>query len=139
MIISIRYEYLKPYNCEQIICWLVSLINSISTFVGYLMPKSSLLKNSSDIIYYLTSWGDKVVHIFPGSISLKLNIISQLEFKLAYLKTTVLDFNYYATGTPKSFILDRNTWYHITMCKKLLNNYTKNVNINIQCIWFPNL
>ena len=40
MIISIKSEYLKPYNRVQIICIsLVSLINDISTFVGYLMPK----------------------------------------------------------------------------------------------------
>ncbi len=33
---------------------LVSLLNDISTFMGYLMPKISLLKNSSSSIYYLT-------------------------------------------------------------------------------------
>ena len=37
------------------------------------------------------------------------------------------------TTVCKLFVLDGNTWYHITMCKNpqnLSNNYTKNVNIN---------
>ena len=29
----------------------------------------------------------------------------------------------------KLFVLDRNTWYYVTV-QKSLNNYTKNVNIN---------
>ena len=34
----------------------------------------------------------------------------------------------------------RNTWYHLTICKKLKKQpYKKNVNINILCVWFPNL
>ena len=36
-------------------------------------------------------------------------------------------------------ILDRNIWYHITACKKLLRNNAKNFNINIQYIQFSNL
>ena len=46
VIICIRKEYLKPYKYVQITCirntYLVSLFNGISTFVGYLIQKSSL-------------------------------------------------------------------------------------------------
>ena len=40
----------------------------------------------------------------------------------------------------KLFILSRNTWYYIIMCKKnlLRNNYTKNINIHLQFTHFPN-
>ena len=53
---------------------LLSLFNGISTFVGYLMPKSS----------YLTDRGDKRVHIFPKSIYPKVDVIARLEFELVY-------------------------------------------------------
>ena len=32
---------------------------------------------------------DKGVHTFPKGISLKVNVIAQMEFKLAYLEATV--------------------------------------------------
>ena len=38
--------------------------------MGYLMPKKSLLKNSSDIILG-HSWGRLGVHTFPKGISVK--------------------------------------------------------------------
>ena len=41
---------------------LVSLFNGISTIRGYLMPETSLEKNSSDTIYPLAG-GDKEVHV----------------------------------------------------------------------------
>ena len=47
--------------------------------------------------------------------------------------------NFPHTTVCKLLILDRNTWYHITMCRKLLrNNYTKNVDINVQWTQFSN-
>ena len=49
---------------------LVSLFNSMSTFMGYLMTKKSLLKNSSGTIKLLTekkNW----FYNFPKDISLK--------------------------------------------------------------------
>ena len=53
---------------------LVSLFNGISTFISYLMSKSSLQKNSSDTLTY--NWGiEGGFHIFPKGISLKVNVI----------------------------------------------------------------
>ena len=39
----------------------------------------------------------------------------------------------------KSFVLDRNTWYQITVCKNLLRKCSKNININVQWTWFSNI
>ena len=48
--IIIRKEYLKPYNYVKLfVVGLVSLFDGISTFMGYLMLKLSLL-DSNDII-----------------------------------------------------------------------------------------
>ena len=50
--------------------------------------------------YYLThSWEDKGAHTFPKSICLKVNIIAQLEFELAYHDSSVQRFNHYTTRT----------------------------------------
>ena len=49
--------------------------------MGYLMPKPSLLKNTSDNIH---SWGDKGFHAFRKGISLKVNIIARLVIELYY-------------------------------------------------------
>ena len=39
----------------------------------------------------------------------------------------------------KLFVLDRNTYYHISILKKTLKQQLhKNVNINVQCTRFPN-
>ena len=47
--------------------------------------------------------------------STKVNIIVWLKLELSYYYLAVKHFRYYATETPqKLFILDRNTWYHIT-------------------------
>ena len=52
--------------------------------------------------YYLThSWEDKGVHNFPNGICPKVNIIVQLEFKLAYYNPAVHRFNHYTTRTPQ--------------------------------------
>ena len=74
----------------------VSLLNGISTFVGYLMPKSS-----SQLWYYLTySWRNKGGFIsFPRSMSLKLSVIMWLEFELTYYDVAVQHFSHYAMGT----------------------------------------
>ena len=70
--------------------------SNMSIFVGYLMPKPSLLEQQW---YYLThSWGDKRVHTFPKGICQKVNVIAQLEFKFAY-EVTVQCISHYATGT----------------------------------------
>ena len=65
-----------PYNIKEEV-GLVPLFNSISTFVGYLMPKP--------FSKYLThSWEDKGVHTFPKGIYPKVNVIARLEYELAY-------------------------------------------------------
>ena len=42
-----------------------------------------------------------VVHAFYKDISLKMNIIAQLEFELACFKVAVRHFNYYTMGSPQ--------------------------------------
>ena len=76
----------------------VSLFNRILTFVGYLMPKPSLQKSSSDIIEPIDG-GDKGRHIFPEDISSKVKAIEALEFELVYFESTVQLFSHYVTGT----------------------------------------
>ena len=71
--------------------------------------------------FYLThEWGYKEIHAFPKGISPKVNVIAQLEFNLAYDDVGVQLVNPYAMGTSP-----RNTWYHITMCKKLFKETTQ--------------
>ena len=41
--------------------------------------------------------GDKEVHAFPKSITLKVNVITWLEFELYYFKTTAQFFSHYAS------------------------------------------
>ena len=52
------------------------------------MPKLSLEKTSNDTILP-TGGGDKGVHTFLQGISLKVNVITWLEFELAYCEVTV--------------------------------------------------
>ena len=47
------------------------------------------------------SWEDKEVHTFPKGISLKVNVIVQLELELAYFEAAVLHFNHCVMGTLK--------------------------------------
>ena len=96
---------------------LVSLFNGISTFVGYLMPKPFFKKNSSGT--YLThSWEDKGVHGLHKGICLKVNVITRLEYELAYYDSAVHRFNHYTTKTPPicgvdccSIRMQWNEWY----------------------------
>ena len=47
------------------------------------------------------SWvGDKGFQIFPKDINLKVNIIVQLEFELAYHYVAVQHVNHFTVGTP---------------------------------------
>ena len=55
---------------------LVSLFNSISTFVDYLLPKAELQEY---FWYYFTnSWDDKGVHTFPKGICPKVNSLTTI-------------------------------------------------------------
>ena len=53
---------------------LISLFNGLSIFVGYLMPKQSLKKNSSGIVQIMVV-EIKGFHTFLKGISLKVNAI----------------------------------------------------------------
>ena len=66
--------------------------------MGYLMLKTSLLKNSK--WYYLTHcWGNKGVYTIPKGINPKMNVIAWLEFELAYFKASIQHFSHYTMGT----------------------------------------
>ena len=71
-------------NCHISRFGMFSLFNSMSNFVSYLIPKLR----------------DKKVHAFPQSISSEVNIIVQLEFKLAYYNVEVQHISHYAMRTP---------------------------------------
>ena len=68
---------------------LSTLVNGISTFVGYLIPMA-FLKNSS---------GTKEVLTFPKGYNLIVNVMARLGFELAYNNVTVKHVNHYTTGT----------------------------------------
>ena len=57
------------------------------------MPNTSFEKNS------IGAWESKGLHNFPKSICLKVNLISRLEFELAYYDSTDQRLNHYATRT----------------------------------------
>ena len=69
-----------------------SLFHGISTFVGYLMPKSPLYKIV--VVLFNPHLGDKGVHSFPEGISPKVNVIERLEFELVYFKAAIQHFNH---------------------------------------------
>ena len=86
------------------------------------MPKSSLLKNSSDT---LAGGGDKRVHTFTNSISFEMNIIMQIEFEITNLEAVVQHFSYYSTRTSP---LERGrfiykTYTHTQKKKKKKKNF----------------
>ena len=68
---------------------LVYFCNSISTFMGYLMPKPSLLKNSCGTIWHIAREVDKGFYYFPKGISLKVNVKVLWDFELAYYEVVV--------------------------------------------------
>ena len=70
--------------------WLLCF-NGISTFIGYLMPKLSLKKNSSGTTYPI-AWRIRV-DTFPMGINMKVNAIARLEFELASNGVTIQHIN----------------------------------------------
>ena len=98
----------EQYTCTHIelSVWMVSLFNGILTFVGYLMPKPPLNKDSSGTI----SWEDKGVHTFPKGICPKVKVIAQLEFELANYDSAGQRFNYYTTRTPPRAVVREETY-----------------------------
>ena len=73
---------------------LSSLFNGMSTFLGYLMPKPSLYKDSCYTINQYLGVG-----IFVKCISPKVNIIAEQEFELGYCDVAVQHISHYSTRT----------------------------------------
>ena len=94
---------------------LVSSFNGISTFMGYLMSKPSFSKNSSDAIYPIAKW-DERVHTFLREISSEVNVITWLEFKLIYYDVTVQYISHCTMRTPPPLTSETGCrWYCHTM------------------------
>ena len=74
---------------------LVSLINRISVFVGYVMPKPYFQKNSITI-QPITGEG---LYFIKGTDP-KLNVITRLEFELTYFEIVVEHVSHNTTRTP---------------------------------------
>ena len=70
--------------------------------MGYIMPKISLLKNSSGFVSPTAR--DKGVHTFPKGICLKENEIMRLVFELRYEDLTVQQVSHFIKGTLKILI-----------------------------------
>ena len=51
-----------------------------------------LNKETKPNLYLTYSWGNKDVHIFPKDIRRNVNVMTWLEFKLAYFKAAVQHF-----------------------------------------------
>ena len=84
--------------------------------MGYLMPKQSLFKNSSDLTH---SRGDNGVLIFLKGIYPKVTVIAWLEFELAYYDVAVQCVSHYTTGTPQRTLMKQ-------ILRKFLNEPTMN-------------
>ena len=61
------------------------------------MLKPSLLRNCSGTILPIAGTA-KEVHTFPKGICLKMNVITQMEFELAYYDVAVQHNSHYAMG-----------------------------------------
>ena len=60
----------------------------ISLFMGYLMSKPTVSKNSGSTIYSIAE-GNQRVHTLPKGMRSKVNVIVRLEFELAYYDVSV--------------------------------------------------
>ena len=92
---------------------LVSLFKGISTFMGYLMLKQSCrIDNIQRIAGSIRGF-----YTFPRGISLKVNVIEQLEFELTHFEAAVLHFSHYTIETP-SIIICKYHSYKICSLRK---------------------
>ena len=107
--------------------WL--LFNGLSTFLGYLMPKSILLEEQQ-WCYLNDSMKDNEVHAFPKGICPKVNVIARVGFEHAYYDSAVQRFNHYATRTPLNNVkvsVSQSAFRFISSaCKCCLCNSLKN-------------
>ena len=81
--------------------FILAFFNGISTFMGYLMPEPSLEKHSSGTNLPIDG-RIKDFHTFRKGISLKVNIITRLEFDLVYYDSAVQHVNHNVTDTSPS-------------------------------------
>ena len=92
--------YKMHLNLHYFILWcLVSPFNGMSTFMGYLILKPSLSKNSISIIQLIV--GDKSVLTFLKNICPKVQIIARLLIELAYRDVAVKHVSHHTTGTTQ--------------------------------------
>ena len=66
---------------------IIDKLNGISTFVGDIMSKPSLLKSSTITIQ--STLREKLIHTFPKANRPKINVTGRLEFKHAYYNGAV--------------------------------------------------
>ena len=75
----------------------VYFIDGTSTFEGYVMPNPSLQKDCSVSIWPIAVGMSSC--LFPKNISPKMNVITHVEFELAYYNVTTQHISYNAPGT----------------------------------------
>ena len=90
----------NTWGCTTFLVWFY-VLNSISAFVVYLMLKAH--QRTAVVLFKPISRGIKKVHTFSTGISLIVNIIMLLEFKL-YYDGTVEPVCHYATWPPSLHI-----------------------------------
>ena len=71
----------------------VSLLNGITTLVGYLMPYQRIA-----VLLLMQSWWFKKIHTFLDCIGPNKNLIVELEFEHIYLRAAVLALLLYNCG-----------------------------------------
>ena len=112
------YWYQHQSDVSSVGFGLVSLFNGISSFVGYLMtkPTTVVVLFNQQVIR-----GNKGFYTIPKGISLKVNIIVQLEFKLTNYIITVQHISHYTTEIPWYFHLHNWTVYKFSYIISLHN------------------
>ena len=81
---------------NSFVCAFAYIVNNISIFMVYLMPKQNLSKNSDSLIQPISG-----VDTFPKYIDPKGNVITWLEFELALCNVAVQLVSHNATETDK--------------------------------------
>ena len=72
------------------------------------MPKLSILVEEQQWYNLNHSWGDKRVHTFPKDISLKMNIITQLDLELSHYDVAVQYIDHYDLRTASLSTIQNN-------------------------------
>ena len=85
---SFRRQWPIQYGCNLFILWHINLCR--------LLNAEAIVVEEQQWYY----WMHNGVHTFPTGISSKVNVISRIEFELAYDDVTIQYISYYAKGTP---------------------------------------